>query len=367
MRKYLYPIDEAILYRVRATVTGFLLALFCAAAFGQCVTAQNTNHPPSANRWLLVVDVSESMQRRAEPVQQVASGLLMSGMNGQMRPGDTVGLWTYDETLHAGDFPLQQWKPDDSRDIAQRAFDFLKGQKYKNNSHFDEVLAGMGQLIKASEFITIILISDGSSEMKGTPFDDKINASYRSWVKEQQKSQMPIVTLLRARRGQITDYAVNTPPWPLEMPPLPAELLQVAKPAPPAPPPAPPPDIVPSLYVSGKKPEPAIAPAATNTVMAAVPEIAAPAEPVEIPATNKSIPVPTKPEPPSPPAVAAPAVPVPDATQVSSGGWLSRKNIWNVGLVLVGVVLGWIMAVIFRPRDNRPISLITRSLDREKE
>ena len=78
----------------------------------------------------------------------------------------------------------------------------------------------MGRVISDSKLLTVILISSGDWKIRGTPFDDRINGSYQQWRDQQQKARMPFVTVLRARNGQVGDYAVNTPPWPLQVPRL---------------------------------------------------------------------------------------------------------------------------------------------------
>jgi hypothetical protein len=87
---------------------------------------------------------------------------------------------------------------------------------------------------------------------------------------------MPVVTVLRAKHGVVTDFSVNPSPWPVDMPPLPAELL--ARPVAekkPAPAPAQPkvqPVMAPSLILSGRKqatsPPPAVQ-VTTNALPAA--------------------------------------------------------------------------------------------------
>src|SRR5690348_9219606 len=51
----------------------------------------------SSNRFLFVVQASASMQSRAPGVLQAVEKLLMSDMNGNLRQGDTLGLWTFNE------------------------------------------------------------------------------------------------------------------------------------------------------------------------------------------------------------------------------------------------------------------------------
>jgi hypothetical protein len=213
---------------------------------------------PAWNRYLFVVDTSRTMEKRADAVEQLIVGLLASGMNGQLRRGDTLGIWTFNDGLHAGKFPLQAWAPETARPIAQRTVKFLRDQKYEKSARMEKVMPEIGRLIKDSKFITVILISSGDSSIAGTPFDASINASYNKWRREQDKARMPISTVLRARGGVITDFVVNPAPWPIEFPPLPAELLvENPKPEPPKPPAPKPPPIGQSIILSGKKTEPA--------------------------------------------------------------------------------------------------------------
>src|SRR6266446_5457929 len=81
-----------------------------ALSFGQLWAQTNTAKPSArSNRFLLIVDTSRVMERRADATLRVVQGLLVSAMNGQFRRGDTFGIWTFNEELYAGRFPLQQW------------------------------------------------------------------------------------------------------------------------------------------------------------------------------------------------------------------------------------------------------------------
>ncbi len=225
---------------------------------------------PSSNRYLLIVDTARSMKPRTEGLQATVRDLLESGMRGQMRRGDTLGVWTFNESLHAGLFPLQQWTPEAQKGIVTAVLGFLREQKYEKQTSLDKVLPVMDRVIKASAGITVILISDGEEEFRGTPFDDPINDFHRLWRNQQQKARMPFVTVLCARGGQITDYTVNSAPWPVEIPPLPPEVKVapvVAKAPAPEKPHAPP---VPPLIISGKKPQEIVGPARTESSTAKV-------------------------------------------------------------------------------------------------
>jgi hypothetical protein len=206
-----------------------------------------------SNRYLLIVETSHSMHRRSDGVIKTAANLLMSGIGGQIQQSDTLGVWTYNQELYAGRFPLKRWATIEQQDISSAVLDFLKKQKYENAPAFSSVRPALDKVIKDSESITVILISSGEEAMTGTPFDDQINELYKNWRAEQEKTRMPIVTVLRAKRGKMVGFSVTPPPWQIEIPSWPAEpsVTKVAAP----PPPKVQPSTVPPLIVTGKKPK----------------------------------------------------------------------------------------------------------------
>ena len=238
----------------------FTLALALSPLSSKAQT--NTVAPgTNGNRYLLVVETSRAMQRRSAGIIAAVKDLLESSMSGQLRRGDTLGVWTFNQQLYAGRFPLQQWSPESQRTVVMRVLAFLQEQNYEHQAALPLVMPTLDRLIKQSPFITVILISDGGQKIHGTPFDAAINKSYDTWEKEQEKARMPLLTILRAQAGRLNAYSVNAAPWPVEMPPLPKELLeakvQKKEAAPPAPAPKPPPPVGPSLYLSGRKTQPA--------------------------------------------------------------------------------------------------------------
>jgi len=210
---------------------------------------------PSANRYLLIVDTSRPMSARSHNMLKTVQDLLKSDLGGQMKPGDTLGVWTYNADLYAGRFSLQRWSPNDQKAVTARVLAFLKGQKYEKSADLGKVLAALERVVKDSRLITVILVSAGDGFIHGTPFDDRINEFCQRWHGKQQAARMPFVIVLRGRNGELTDYTLNRPPWPVQMPYLPVEPL-IASPSksPEAPRPVQPPT-APPLIVSGKKPK----------------------------------------------------------------------------------------------------------------
>jgi hypothetical protein len=179
-------------------------------------------------------------------VSKIAGWMVDNRIKAQVRSGDTLGVWTFDK-----DLPLQVIAPETSTICARQVYAFLKKQKFENKSRFEKILPEVNQVIKDSDFITVILLSSGAEAINGTPFDDRINAAYKASKKDQEKAGLPFLVLLRAQHGQITDCTVSLSPQAFELPPLPPQLLAprvVAIKPPPAPAP-----VVQPLIMKGDK------------------------------------------------------------------------------------------------------------------
>ena len=224
-----------------------------------CAQPATSPLEPPAHRYLIIVDTSRAMQGRERAVLKTVEELLKSRMGGQMRAGDTLGVWTFDTELYAGRLPLQHWSPAQHKAITARVLAFLKGQRFEKFPVLDNVLPPMDGLVRNSQLITVILITSGVGLMQGTPFDHQINEFWQRWLDKQKAAKMPFVVVLRAREGAMKDYMLNLPPRPVQMPLLPAESpTAVAPPQPVAhqPPPKPQPPAAQPLIISGRKPKP---------------------------------------------------------------------------------------------------------------
>ena len=188
-------------------------------------TNATAGSPPAteANRLLLVVETSKNMQRQGDAALATINELFGSGMHGQMRSGDTVGLWTYNEELYVGHLPVQDWTPKNAKDVQERTLKFLTQQKLEKKGDIRKVLPRLARVINDSEFITVILVNTGEEEIAGTPYDRQINEYYKTWREKQRKAVNPFVTVLRGERGKLTHYSVCQVPWKIEIPPIPPE------------------------------------------------------------------------------------------------------------------------------------------------
>ncbi len=395
--------------------TGLVLALFLAL-----IVVVPAEAALSSNRYLFIVETSRGMQKREEGVKQAVTNLLGSGMRGQLQTGDTLGLWTYNNQLHAGKFPLQEWKPEKRDELTSRMLMFLGAEKYEKSPAIQKVAPALQPIVQNSDFITIVIISTGEEKITGTPFDDQINGEYKLWHDQQQKAKMPFITVLRANHGTITDSLVTPVPFPLELPPLPKAFV-AEKAAPPKPAPTPP--VVQPLIISGHKAEASPPPSSVGLGMVLEPEgvKSAPAErlvpdvPTPAPAqealgaagaiakqspalsnitaksTVSAVPptaaVQRSPAPPanarlatallpSPgqkvfarelnPSVEPAAEAIPAAITVPAASAFGMQIIWAGGVFAAGLAVG--LVFVFARKTRSPeLSLITRSLERGKK
>lgn len=372
----------------------FSLLLFCYfAAFPPILRAADTME----NRFLFLVDTSSAMSNLSDEGCKAVQKLLASGIEGQLRKGDTVGAWTYNDILH-DEFPMQVWSEADKQKISDRILGFLRSRKCEKKARLDRVLPSMYSAIQASRTLTVILVSNGAEEIKGTPFDKDINELHVEYGKNLRESNLPFVTILAARDGSVFDYTVNSAASNIRVPQT-AEPVKAAAltPATNSPPPVPPiktpvlaPKPEPKGIEIGSHPKPAplvIAPAPAH---APEPEIktqavtsVAPIEftPSNPPPTNPTV-APEKNE--TQKAASAPAAPVPaveeKSAQVTTSAWPnvtstplaatqtvpqkdhSTRVLLVTACFLLAVFVMIIAFLVFRLRGTSQTSLISQSM-----
>ena len=326
-----------------------LLGLFC------LLSAANT-FAQSSNRWLFVFNTSAAMRDRTNGMQAVTQDLLNTAMHGNLRAGDTIGIWTYNSELHADEAPLQTWSSNMEPAIAYNTLLFLQQHSFAKSAKFDDVLANMLRVIKISDTITIVLFSDGAETIKGTPFDAQLTAFYKANYQSQKEAHLPVVTVLRGEKGVLTTntlgLALAAADIPQVPPPAPVKAM-AQKPEPVASPPAKP---VPSLVIIGKKAEttfnvPTDLPDHSGEPAAQPPTAPPPTEPAPVVAKTET------PAPPAPEPAPAPKVeskPVVATTTPSAPIVAARSPAPSVGEEPVKTVLAREVSVPSAPATNAP-------------
>ena len=180
---------------------------------------------PDGQRFLFVVDISSSMRDTDAANRQALFDMLFTGLDGQMRSGDTFGLWFYNDKLRAGTFPMQIWDEKDPFPVASLATKYLREQSYSGRSRPEVLMPSVLKLIKSVRDVNVLVISRGKPALEGTPFDTNIAAVVRRKRVEQEKAQKPFITALAARGGSIVSGAVVIPGDSVHLPERPAAIL----------------------------------------------------------------------------------------------------------------------------------------------
>lgn len=306
------------------------------------------------------------MQKRAENVQKIVGDMFSSGLGGDMRSGDTVGMWTYNDELQTGQFPLQRWTKTTRQRVAVTMVQFLQQQKFEKMPRPSVFWEALTNIVANSERITVVIVSSGSEPIKGTPFDESIVQNYLKNDEAQRKAKMPFVTILRAYQGKFVSFSVCLPPWPMELPDYPKEARRAPEPAAVKPAPVavkPPP--VPPMPVANHAPvyatnlpvvEPAIELAATNI---------APSTPEPTPARTNEIAT-SQPEPaPRSPAKQNPETP--SAPVAEKKPPLPIVTILVAGIALLTAIMVVFLALLRWTKRSSGESLITRTMNKRDE
>jgi hypothetical protein len=193
--------------RLRSLLLISLFA-FCILHFAFSAPAQLP--PQTENRFLFIINTSAAMRPMTGGIGDAVLGLLQSQMQGQMRDGDSFGIWTYDARLHT-DFPMQIWAKDKQGAILQVVTNWLADRRYQNKPHLEKVLPAARQIAAMSRVVTLIFIYDGSEPMQNVAFENDINALQKETGRRMLADHIPFVTILAARDGKFFDYRVRTP------------------------------------------------------------------------------------------------------------------------------------------------------------
>jgi hypothetical protein len=216
------------------------------------IFAQSLRAQDMPGRFLFIFDTSSDMKNRIKAEQLEVNQLLATSMGGQLQEGDSIGVWTFDQTLHAGQFPLVSWAPDSARDTANGINKFLDDQHYSGNTSFAALQPVLGQVMQSSPRLTIIIFCDGEDAIKWTPYNDGVNQLFQERKSTQEHTKQPFILLIRSQLGQFAGCTMNFPPGMLNFPSFPPmPLPPQANPAlnQPAPKPLPPAPVVPLIIV----------------------------------------------------------------------------------------------------------------------
>jgi len=168
------------------------------------------------NRFLFIFDTSADMKKRVPALQKALNTMLATSVNGQLHSGDSIGVWTFDEDLQTGQFPLQHWDSDNAAMIASNITKFVEKQHYSKKTSFDALQPLLNQVVENSERLTVLIFCDGEAAISGTRFDNGINPRVLDPLKQKialcrrvvSGSELSILEHLRPRGGALPALAV---------------------------------------------------------------------------------------------------------------------------------------------------------------
>ena len=186
--------------------------------WGQEITNDVAQSRP-VYRYLFLVDTSSAMSRQKDLTMDTVSKVILSGVGGRIHSGEFWNIWTFDDQLHTNVFPPQMWELRQPPDVAERAYRFLRDQGFKKKKGpLDKWLAVLADEARLSGALTVLLFTDGSELMKGTPFDEPINEIFSQHADGMRKAKKPFVVVLVAQDGKFVAQAVSPGGAPIYIP-----------------------------------------------------------------------------------------------------------------------------------------------------
>jgi hypothetical protein len=171
----------------------------------------------SSNRFLFIIDTSAAMKPLEMPLRETAFDLIYSGARGRMTNGDTYGVWLVSDRTDTS-FIMEMWKQKHNVELAAKAAAHVKARGLKGKAHFELALADVQRILKSVGDLTVILVTDGSTPILGTPFDEEINTRWQELAPALKRAKATLNTALVAQDGEFVAWAVNSPDFLLEVP-----------------------------------------------------------------------------------------------------------------------------------------------------
>lgn len=363
-------------------IIGLGLALVASAVLIPASRAQSAASP-GGSRVLFIFDTSSAMKKRLPAEVKSIKRLFALAFAEQLHRGDTIGVWTFDQDLRTGEFPLQNYQPEALPDIASNIILFVESRHYSKTTSFEKMVPTLNRVINSSGRLTTLIFCDGETPISGTVYDDSINRIFKEHGRDMRKMREPFVIVFKSQDGQYISSTINAaeevnvppfPPPPAPPPPIvtpappppsaqPLIIIDHPNPAPPPPARTPPPAQSPvtNAPAPAAPAHPAVAPppqSLNSTPPAKSPVAAHPAPEAGLTAAPSNVVASLPPAAPNPPAI----VPTPSALPTPETTGVARDNLLaaGAGILLVAGVFSFLL--LRRTRRHGSESLITQSL-----
>ncbi|MFO1501404.1 MAG: hypothetical protein U1G07_23950 [Verrucomicrobiota bacterium] len=150
------------------------------------------------------------MARHKAAIAQAIGFRIENGLEGQMHAGDMFALWTFGESVSTNRYPPMVWMPSAGEGLAGYLRRSWENQPFNGDAQLAHALGEALQLTSISDSITLLIITDGTHPVAGTPFDQKINATLQRAIAGDGAANAIFVTTLLARDGRVIGWSVTT-------------------------------------------------------------------------------------------------------------------------------------------------------------
>jgi len=195
------------------------------AAMKPVIVPMNIPPAPDGERFLFILDVSSGMENLQAGNETALYELISTGVGGYMRAGDTYGIWTFNKETYTDKLSMQVWDPKRSKQLATIAAAAVNNQNYEKSCNMKQLMQRLTSVIHAVSNVTFFVLTDGDTDMVGTPFDKTINAEYRKQNRLRKQVKRPFVATLVVRDGWFVESKVRVVGQAIELPERPPSLL----------------------------------------------------------------------------------------------------------------------------------------------
>jgi hypothetical protein len=184
-----------------------------------------------AYRYLIVLENSARMDRQQQVALDTVHQLILSGIQGRIREGDRLGIWTFRDRLERHSFQPILWSPGRARDVANDVYRTLRNSGFTREPALDLALSGVTAAAQATDLLTVFLVVSGTQSVHGTPFDADINQVFDQHAQAMRKNRRPFVVVLVMDQGRTVSHATSPGGRTIYVPPVP-EVPAPAQPPP---------------------------------------------------------------------------------------------------------------------------------------
>lgn len=222
----------------RQRINGWVLALLLvfAGCLGNSRAAAAAPVGPvrdeTVYRYIIAVDQSSGMKPRMDTVRRSVLDLFAGGLSDLARPGDVIGFWTFRDKVNTRAMLPQIWVSSAREALSMQADSVLRKGRLSGKTQLNILLSELSSAAQRSGALTAIIITDGSSPFKGTPFDDRINSIFTEHAASMKSIKRPFAIALLSRNGEWVAWAASAGggridiPFPADEGPLPARGAQ---------------------------------------------------------------------------------------------------------------------------------------------